>query len=171
MRWFATFWLTAGVVVVTTGVWLVWSKDAGNVLEARVAVLFAIGVYALIRVLVQRVLAYTDSATEASPRGGLGKRAALGRWVIDHFHNPTGLWLGPYTAMMAVLATVTSFAAYSIADEQIRVPVAVLAVLTSLYASTLTLAGLFPDPPIPLRAPPDVMPVDPVLDLPSEASG
>ena len=172
MRWFASFWLTAVVVAVTAGIWLAWVISRGGVLVPQAIVLFAIGVYALTRTLVHRVLAYTDSATEASPRGGQGKRAALGRWVIDHFHNPTGLWLGPYTVAMAALATGASAFAWAVAtDGAERFAVAALAVLTGLYASTLTLAMLLPDPPIPLRTPPDVTPLDPILDLPTEAPG
>ena len=172
MRWVASFWLTAVVVTVTAGIWLAWVISRGGVLVPQAIVLFAIGVYALTRTLVHRVLAYTDSATEASPRGDQGKRAAIGRWVIDHFHNPTGLWLGPYTVAMGALTVAMSWIGAVVAtDGAERFAVAVLAVLTGLYASTLTFAMLRPDPPIPLRAPPDVTPLDPILDLPTEAPG
>src|SRR5690606_34234355 len=69
-------------------------------------------VYLFVRVVVHRVLAYTESAIEASPRGdGVRgrRRAALGNAAYTAFGNPTGLWLSPFALILGVGAALAVF--------------------------------------------------------------
>jgi hypothetical protein len=184
MRWFSSFWVTVLVCLVGMGLswvaghgwehvssWLAPFEFVSNPIVIGPAVL---GAYALVRLILQRVIAYTESAIDASPRESRtawgSRRASLGLLAYRLFGNPTGKWLAPYALVLGVVAG---------AALLIRVPMmlaglatgewqrheVLLLTLIGLYATTVTMAMLFPDRPQRLRPVEEADP-DEVLELP-----
>ena len=158
MRWFAAYWTTvfltgvaaalfalrnAGMPVVSPA--LVWAIPV-SALPRWITVGAIFGCYAVVRFVLIRVFAYTASATDSSPRGRPGRRAALGALVARLFHNPTGGWLAPYALLLdALTAVVAPLVWFGLVSP-------VFWALSALYATTLSIARFRPDDPLPLRA-------------------
>jgi hypothetical protein len=159
MRWFAAYWTTvlltgvgaalfalrtAGIPVVSPA--LVWAIPVSS-LPRWTAVWAIFGCYVVVRFVLIRIFAYTASATDSSPRGRPGRRAALGALVARLFHNPTGGWLVPYALVLAALtAVIAPLVWFGLVSP-------VFWALSALYATTLSVARFRPDEPLPLRAP------------------
>lgn len=194
MRWFASFWVTVALCLVGAFVyWLstidVWVIDdllnhrlvpSGLVRLTTIPLLVGL-CYALVRGILHRVLAYTESAIDASPRaeGERGRRrAAIGNAAYVAFGNPTGWWLAPFALVLGLAAAAAGALRWSLVTTGIvgtsdgDLLVTLLLVLAILYATTVGSAMLFPDRPQPLRAlhgaaaDPDL---DPILGVPDEA--
>lgn len=185
MRWFASYWITMLICLAAAGLyWVIglevdpianrldWLLPGGAPSWWMTLVLVA-GCYAVVRVVVHHVVAYTESAIDASPRaeGGRGRQAAIGNAAYTAFGNPTGWWLGPFAAWLGVVAAFAGVVRWSIiVIEGGRVEggelfVNLLLALAILYAGTVTSAMLFPDRPQSLRPAPEQEP-DPVLAIP-----
>ena len=170
MRWFASFFVTLLIALIFAGLLvlrgadipylspaLTWAIPFGT-LPGRVQLILLFGAYVVVRAVTQRVLAYTESAIDASPRGRSGRRAALGAICYQMFGNPTGRWLVGYSLLLTLLVA----AAWPLVALGI-VP-ALGWGLSMLYAITLSAARFTPDKPQPLRSH-DEQEVDPVLEL------
>lgn len=170
MRWFASFFITLLIALIFGGLLLlrgaeipyispalIWAIPFGT-LPGRIQLLLLFGTYFLVRALTQRVLAYTESAIDASPRGRSGRWAALGAACYQVFGNPTGRWLAGYSLLLTLLVA----AAWPLVALG-TVP-ALAWGLSMLYAITLSAARFTPDTPQPLRTH-DEQDVDPVLEL------
>ncbi len=184
MRWFASWWITA--VVCFAGAGFYWLAENGperltTKLEgfSTPNQLWIAGLvsacYALVRLIVHRVLAYTESAIDASPRAGGERgrrRAAIGAAAYASFGNPTGWWLSPFAAFLTIagaLAVVLRVSMIWIDGWQpggFGLVLTMLLSLAVLYGATVTAAMLRPDRPQPLRPAADP-PLDPSLAMPS----
>lgn len=173
MRWFAAFFVTVLLALVFMGLLalraagipylsdaLIWAIPFGW-LPGRAQLLLLFGTYVVVRAAMQRILAYTESAVDSSPRGRSGFRATLGAASYRFLANPTGRWISPYAILLG-LAVLASWPLMGLG----MVPALAWGV-TALYALTLTSAMLRPDRPQPLRPGPEPE-VDPILDLPGE---
>ncbi len=181
MRWFGSFAITTLIAGVTAG--LLWLRDhppfgiveisdalrwvipdviATFVTTFTLPLLFA--TLALVRLAAQRVLAYTESATDAAPRAQPGKRAALGAAANVLFHNPSRWWLAPYTVIVGVVVAISGVVViFFDRDPATRLAWG----LTAAFGATLVGAMAMPDKVQPLRAVSDPDP-DPVLALPGD---
>lgn len=173
MRWFASFFVTVLIALAFSGLLMLRSAEIPYVSDAliwaipfgwlpgRVQILLLFATFFVVRAVTQRVLAYTESAVDSSPRGRAGRRATLGAACYRLFGNPTGRWLAPYVFLLGGVVLASS-------------PLMALGIVpalgwgfTALYAATLASAMTMPDRPEPLRPAPEPE-VDPVLDLPGE---
>lgn len=176
MRWFAAFWST--VVLCFVGMGLSWlgGQDFPLVSSALRPFDFAsrtlfivpavLAAYGLVRLILQHIVAYTESAIDASPRESRSewsrRRASLGLVVYRWFGNPTGKWLTPFALVLGVV----SILAVLVAGPEIfkadgnRFEVLGLTLIV-LYAYTVTMAMAFPDRPIRLRPEPEREPKGP----------
>ncbi|HET7094973.1 MAG TPA: hypothetical protein VFI22_15885 [Thermomicrobiales bacterium] len=160
MRWFAAFWTTALVTGLAAALFalrnagiplvspaLIWAIPVSSL--PRWAAVWAIfSCYAVVRFVLIRVFAYTASATDASPRGRPGRRAALGALVGRLFHNPAAGWLAPYAFVLGALtAAIAPLVWFGLVSP-------VFWALSALYATTLSVARFRPDDPLPLCATP-----------------
>ncbi|HEU5434681.1 MAG TPA: hypothetical protein VFU81_23605, partial [Thermomicrobiales bacterium] len=124
----------------------VWAIPVPS-LPRWIAVWAILGCYAVVRFVLIRVFAYTASATDSSPRGRPGRRAALGAFVARLCHNPTGGWLAPYALLLGALtAAIAPLVWFGIVSP-------VFWALSALFATTLSIARFRPDDPLPLREP------------------
>ena len=188
MRWFASYWVTVVICFAVAGVYWLSGQEVGP-LDDRLARLtpdappwwmipaLVTGCYAVMRAVLHRVLAYTESAIDASPRdeGGRGRRwAALGSAAYTAFGNPTGWWLAPFATALGLATGFAGVVRWGVNALGGSTPgsrdliVNLLLMLAILYAVTVTSAMLFPDRPQPLRIAPDPA-VDPVLAVPDPA--
>jgi hypothetical protein len=186
VRWFASYWVTVLICFVTAVIYVLIGLDVGPVgdrldwlLPGGIPTWWTIPVlvaacYAVVRVVLHRVVAYTESGIEASPRseGGRGRRrAALGNAVYTAFGNPTGWWLAPFAAVLGLAAAFATVVRWTITVIEGWQPggwdllISLLLAFAILYALTVTSAMLFPDRPQPLRLVPELEP-DPVLNIP-----
>lgn len=181
MRWFGSFVITAlpagltagvlwlrdhppfGIIEISDGLrWLIPGAIATFVTTFSVPLVFATLV--LVRLAAQRVLAYTESATDAAPRAQPGKRAALGAAVNVLFHNPSRWWLASSTVIVGVVVAISGAAVFLLdRDPGTRL----LWALTAAFGATLAGAMAMPDRVQSLRAAPDPDP-DPVLAIPGD---
>lgn len=173
MRWFASFWITVLATAGAAGVLALRGADVPLVSDALrwlipvgrvpwfVQAGLIVGCWTVVRIALQWAIAYTESATDASPRAKPGKRARLGAFAFRWFGNPIGRWLGFYafalTIVAAFLTPLQFFLRFTPA----------LVTLTALYAATLVSAAATPDRRQPLRSAPDPEP-DPLLAMPGE---
>lgn len=186
MRWFASFYLTVALsLFVLLLDWIAqadipWLSDGMRAVFPESIVnwwtipLLVTGCYALVRIILQRVVAYTESAIDASPRESRSawsrRRAALGMAAYRWFGNPTGRWLAPFALVASVVAglawlvrgTMYLQGGFDVDEDW---PVVLGLSFLALYALTLDMAMLFPDRPQRLRPEPEPDP-DPILDLP-----
>ncbi|MFM9106650.1 MAG: hypothetical protein ACKOWF_08125, partial [Chloroflexota bacterium] len=120
MRWFAAFWITVVLCVIGAGLAWVGGQDLPGLGRALAPFSFAraayipvavVAAYLLVRLILQRVVAYTESAIDASPRESRSdwsrRRAALGLAAYQAFGNPTGRWLLPFAVVLDAVAILT----------------------------------------------------------------
>lgn len=173
MRWFASFWITVLVTAVAAGLLALRGADMPVVSDALRGIIpvgripwfvqagLIFGCWTVTRIALQWVIAYTESATDASPRARPGKRARLGALAYRWFGNPTGRWLAFYAIVLTIVAALLTPLRYVFGFAP------ALVTLTALYAATLVSAAAAPDRRQPLRAESDPAP-DPVLTMPGE---
>ena len=179
MKWFATYWLTVVVSAVAFGLYTLvplvvpGSSILLNGKSINLIALITAGVYFLVWSILYRAIAYTESATEASPREdhtgtGFGESAAA--LMQRLFSNPVRWWMTPYALLLALAAIISicvrwfnwivpgdPFGDWGAWQNLVFC-------LMLLYCLTVVLAMLNPDRPIPLRAAPEVE-LDPILEI------
>lgn len=183
MRWFLSYWITVVICFLFAGIYFLSGANVPGV-SATVDGVFGGAppwwlipmsvsvVYLFVRIVVHRVLAYTESAIEASPRGdGVRgqRRAAIGNAAYTAFGNPTGLWLSPFALILGMAAALAVFLRWGLGLPQDS-KLTLLLTLMWLYAVITASAMLSPDRPQPLRyveADPDM---DPILEHPDETT-
>ena len=181
MRWFLSYWITVLICWLFAGIYFLGGANIEGV-STTVDRLFGGAppwwlipvsvsvVYLFVRVVLHRVLAYTESAIEASPRGdGVRgrRRAAFGNAAYTAFGNPTGPWLSPFALILGIAAALAAFLRWGL-DLPQDSKSTLLLTLMWLYAVVTASAMLNPDRPQPLRyveADPDL---DPILEHPDE---
>lgn len=173
MRWFASFWITLLATAIAAGLLALRGMDVPVVSDAlrwlipvarvpwflQAGLIF--GCWTVVRIVLQWAIAYTESATDASPRARPGKRARLGAFAYRWFGNPTGRWLMFYAFALTIVAVFLTPLRYFLGFAP------ALVTLTALYAATLASAAAAPDRRQPLRAASDPAP-DPLLAMPGE---
>lgn len=183
MRWFGSFVITALLAGLAAGV--LWLRDhppfgiveisdalrwvIPDVIAAFVTLFpvpLILGTLFLVRLAAQRVLAYTESATDAAPRARPGKRAALGAAANVLFHNPSRWWLAPYTVVVGVVVAISGVVVFLFDRDPAT---QLFWGLTAAFGATLAAAMAMPDRVQPLRAAPDPEP-DPVLAIPGDGA-
>ncbi|MFT4039976.1 MAG: hypothetical protein QM692_17490 [Thermomicrobiales bacterium] len=185
MRWFLSFWITVVICLIFAGVYaiigvritylspfldtlLIGGEPPWWLVPALVS-----AVYLFVRVVLHRVLAYAESAIEASPRGDGRRgrrRAAIGNAAYTIFGNPTGLWLSPFAFILSVAATLAAFLRWGLGMPQ-NAYLTLLLTLLALYAVVVTSAMTFPDRPQPLRYVEKARELDPTMVHRDETTG
>jgi hypothetical protein len=115
-------------------------------------------------VALDRWIAYTSSASDASPRNVGAVWTTLWRLADTLFHNPTRWWLTTFTLLVTL---VTAASGVWVNVFSVTATTKMAWGLTLLFATTLIASMANPDAPDPLRAVPDPT-LDPVLDIPGE---
>lgn len=184
MRWFLSYWLTVLICFLFAGIYALIGADIPGVSTTFDRLPFGDGpswwlipvlvstVYLFVRIVLHRVLAYTESAIEASPRGdGVRgrRRAAIGNAAYTAFGNPTGLWLSPFALILGVAAALTAFLRWGLGLPH-NSSLALLLTLMVLYAVVTTSAMVNPDRPQPLLYVEEDPELDPILEHPDETT-
>src|SRR5690606_13317537 len=183
MRWFFSFAITAFLVTTTAGLlwlrehsiagvtevskalaWLIPDSGARFLVEYQLLLMAVLNL--VILTALERWIAYSSSATEASPRKVGRVWTWLWRLAHTRFHNPTRWWLSTFTILVSVVAAASGvwvrlFEVSSLTELAWG--------LTLLFATTLVASMVHPDVPAPLRAVAEPA-VDPILDIPGERS-
>jgi hypothetical protein len=173
MRWFSAFWVTTALAMIFAGLLalrnghipylspaLEWAIPI-TALTPTLQLLLLFGTWIVVRMIMQRILAYTESAVDSSPRGPAGIRASIGAASYRLFSNPARWWITPY----AVILGITVAASWPLVALGQFPPLAWG--LSALYFATLVSAMIAPDRLQSLRTTEDPEP-DPVLKLPTE---
>lgn len=175
MRWFASFWITAALCGVAAALFTLRAADVPLVSSSLKSAFWfrgippiltfglVFGCWAVVRGILQKILAYTASAVDASPRARPGKRAALGALADRWFSNPRGAWIAPYLFVLTIVAVL----AWPVGSKLQAPPV--FPALTALYVATLAGAMAMPDRRQPLRIAADPPP-DPLLAMPGDVA-
>ncbi|MCA9862356.1 MAG: hypothetical protein R2853_17155 [Thermomicrobiales bacterium] len=183
MRWFLSYWLTVLICFLFAGISYLAGADIAGVSTTFDRLLIGVppwwlipvlvlAVYMFVRIVLHRVLAYTESAIEASPRGDSvrgRRRAAIGDAANTAFGNPTGLWLSPFALILGVAAALAAFLRWGpgLSHDSFRTMVLTLMVL---FAAVTASAMVNPDRPQPLIYVDEDPELDPVLEHPDEAT-
>jgi hypothetical protein len=183
MRWFLSYWITVLICWVFAGIYFVAGENIEGV-SKRVREFFngeppgllipvlVAAVYLFVRFVLHRVLAYTESAIEASPRGdGVRgrRRAAFGNAAYTAFGNPTGLWLSPFALILGAAAALAVFLSRGLGMSH-DPGLSLLLTLMGLYAVVTASAMANPDHPQPLRYVETDSELDPTMVHPSETT-
>ena len=181
MRWFLSYWITVLICWLLAGIYFLGGANIAGV-SNLVEQLFGGAppwwlipvsvsvVYLFVRVVLHRVLAYTESAIEASPRadGVRGRRrAAFGNAAYTAFGNPTGLWLSPFALILGMAAALAVFLRLGLGLPQDS-RFTLLLTLMWLYAVVTASAMVNPDHPQPLLYVEEEPELDPILEHPDE---
>ena len=173
MRWFSAFFVTLGIAGIAGALFYLRGQELPYLSPALISIipfsfrpsglqviaLFA--VWSIVRAVLQRVLAYTEAETEASPRRPSHWRSSLGTTAFRLFYNPTGVWLAFY-AMFLDIAVIVAFPLW----RNGIIP-ALAWGCAALYAATVTSAMLLPDRPQLLNPDPrHEQEPDPILLVP-----
>lgn len=183
MRWFLAYWITVVICLIFAGIYALIGADiaglstafdgilAGGPPPARLVPVLISAVYLFVRVVLHRVLAYTESAIEASPRGdGVRgrRRAAIGNAAYSAFGNPTGLWLSPFALILGAAGALSVFLRFGL--NTINAAESLLLSLMVLYAVVTAAAMSRPDHLQRLRYVDEDSEVDPILEHPDEGA-
>lgn len=184
MRWFLAYWITLLICLIFVGIYLVIAAGLPGISSTLDAALLGgappwwlipvlvSAAYLFVRIVLHRVLAYTESAIEASPRGDGQRgrrRAALGNAAYTAFGNPTGLWLAPFALILGAAGALTAFLRWGLGRPD-HLLLTLLLTLLVLYAVVTTSAMASPDRPQPLLYVDEDPELDPILEHPDETA-